>query len=67
MTDKELACFESQDPNIGKFTKVLPSVHDAAACYKLIYEGNKRALAKLLKRIERKHVPKGISVYISSK
>jgi Tfp pilus assembly protein PilE len=60
MTDTELACFESQDPNIEKFTKVLLVVHDAAACYKLIYEGNKRAavktsLAKLLKRIERKH------------
>jgi len=46
MTDKELACCKSQDPNIEEFTKVLPGVHNAAPCYKLIYEVNKKATGK---------------------
>jgi len=43
MTHKELTCFKSQDPNIEEFTKVLSAVHNTAPCYKLIYEGNKKA------------------------
>lgn len=46
MTAKELACFKSWDPNIEEFTKVLPAVHNAAPCYKLIYEGNNKATGK---------------------
>jgi len=57
MTDKELACFKSQGTNIEEFTKVLPAVRSAAPCYKLIYEGNKKATEKtshanMLKRKE---------------
>ena len=46
MTDKELARFKSQDPNIEKFTKVLPAVHNAAPRYNVINEGNKETTGK---------------------
>lgn len=46
MTDMALACFESQDPNLQMFTKVLTTVHNAIACRKLIHDEMKRATMK---------------------
>lgn len=69
MTEKALACFEFQDPNIQKLTKVLAAVHNATACYKMSHEEMKRATVKTflpnhskLVRINRK--PKSISTYV---
>ncbi|KAK3875862.1 hypothetical protein Pcinc_019292 [Petrolisthes cinctipes] len=42
LLDKVLASFESQDPNTGRFTKVYAAVHDAIACYRLIYDEKKK-------------------------
>ncbi|XP_042230822.1 tigger transposable element-derived protein 1-like [Homarus americanus] len=42
MIEKALASFEPQDPNIERFTKVCAAVHNAIACYKIIYEEKKR-------------------------
>jgi hypothetical protein len=58
MIEKALAGFEAQDPSIERFRKVHAAVHDAIACYRLIYGEKKKAsvqtsLDKYLKKAER--------------
>lgn len=43
MTDKALACFGSQDPNIQCFATVVAVVHNDIDCYMLIYKEMKTA------------------------
>ncbi|XP_068243744.1 tigger transposable element-derived protein 1-like [Palaemon carinicauda] len=40
--EEALSIFESQDPNVERFTKVSTSVHDAINCYNVIYDERKR-------------------------
>lgn len=44
LIEEALAGFEEQDPNTERFTSVSKSVHDALACYKMIYEEKKKAV-----------------------
>jgi hypothetical protein len=46
MTDKALACFGSQDPNIQSFAMVVAVVHSAVDCHMLIYKEMKTATVK---------------------
>ncbi|XP_042225918.1 tigger transposable element-derived protein 1-like [Homarus americanus] len=64
MIEKVQASFESQDPNIERFAKVSAAVHDAIACFKIIYEEKKRltvqtSLDKFFKRVEMGHKEQG--------
>jgi hypothetical protein len=47
MIDKRLADLEAQDPNTEQFAKVFRAVHDAIACYKLIYDEKKKAIVQI--------------------
>ncbi|KAF1740618.1 hypothetical protein MXB_4407, partial [Myxobolus squamalis] len=43
MIKNSLVGFEALDPDPERFSKVLKAVHDAIACYTIIYEEKKRA------------------------
>ncbi|XP_066445361.1 tigger transposable element-derived protein 1-like [Eleutherodactylus coqui] len=58
MIEDSLELFESQDPNVERYTKVAASVHDALHCYRAIYDEKKAAttqasLDRFFRRMER--------------
>jgi hypothetical protein len=69
-THKKLACFEFQNTNTEKLTKVTAAVHDVTAYYKLTYKDRKThtlhtSLAKLCEIAERQtQATKRINIYI---
>ena len=69
-TDKKLACFEFQNTNTERVTKVKAVVHDAIAYNKLTYNDRKThtvhtSLAEFCATADRQtQAPKGISNYI---
>ncbi|KAJ8781183.1 hypothetical protein J1605_011167 [Eschrichtius robustus] len=56
--EEALLVFEAQDPNVERYTKVAAAVQDAIQCYRVIYDGKKRAttqtsLDHFFKRVDR--------------
>jgi hypothetical protein len=47
MLDKGLTGLEAQDLNTEQFVKEFRAVHDAIACYKLIYDEKKKATVQI--------------------
>ena len=56
--EEALLVFEAQDPNVERYTKVAAAVQNAIQCYRVIYDGKKRAttqtsLDHFFKRVDR--------------
>ena len=56
--EKALLVFEAQDPNVEQYTKVAAAIQKAIQCYRVVYDGQKRAttqtsLDHFFKRVDR--------------